>query len=149
MVGSDRGEDAQHRPGVGWEKGYNESFNGLLHDELLGGEIVYSLAEAKLLIEAWRRHYNTIRPSQQPRLPPPGTRNSFSAIVSFRFRFAPPAVGHGAGGNLTLTNNRTTRWGPITNSDVVPSQALGVSPPLEDAGRHGQDWLLAVKGLDL
>lgn len=50
-------------PGSPWENGYNESFNGSLRDELLNGEIFYSLAEAKVLIEAWRRrHYNTIRP---------------------------------------------------------------------------------------
>jgi putative transposase len=49
-------------PGSPWEKGYNESFNGSLRDELLNGEIFYSLAEAKVLIDAWRRHYNTVRP---------------------------------------------------------------------------------------
>ena len=36
--------------------------NGSLRDELLNGEIFYSLAEARVLIEAWRRHYNTVRP---------------------------------------------------------------------------------------
>ena len=49
-------------PGSPWENGYNESFNGKLRDELLNGEIFYSLQEAKVLIEQWRRHYNTIRP---------------------------------------------------------------------------------------
>jgi len=49
-------------PGSPWENGYCESFNGSMRDELLNGEIFYSLAEAKILIEAWRRHYNTIRP---------------------------------------------------------------------------------------
>jgi transposase InsO family protein len=49
-------------PGSPWENGYNESFNGKLRDELLNGEIFYSLKEAKVLIERWRRHYNTIRP---------------------------------------------------------------------------------------
>ena len=49
-------------PGSPWENGYNESFNGKLRDELLNGEIFYSLHEAKVLIEQWRRHYNTIRP---------------------------------------------------------------------------------------
>ncbi len=33
-----------------------------LRDELLEGEIFYSLREAEVLIEAWRRHYNTQRP---------------------------------------------------------------------------------------
>jgi len=41
-------------PGSPWENGYNESFNGSLRDELLNGEIFYSLAEARVLIEAWR-----------------------------------------------------------------------------------------------
>jgi putative transposase len=49
-------------PGSPWENGYNESFNGSLRDELLNGEIFYSLTEARILIEAWRRHYNTVRP---------------------------------------------------------------------------------------
>lgn len=49
-------------PGSPWENGYNESFNGKLRDELLNGEIFYTLKEAQVLIEQWRRHYNTIRP---------------------------------------------------------------------------------------
>lgn len=49
-------------PGSPWENGYNESFNGKLRDELLSGEIFSTLNEAKILIEAWRRHYNTVRP---------------------------------------------------------------------------------------
>lgn len=48
-------------PGSPWENGYSESFNGSLCDEL-NGEIFYSLAEAKVLIEAWRRHYSTVCP---------------------------------------------------------------------------------------
>ena len=45
-------------PGSPWENGYNESFNGKLGDELLNGEIFYSLAEAAVLVEQWRREYN-------------------------------------------------------------------------------------------
>ena len=32
-----------------------------LRDELLNGEIFYSLKEAQIVIEQWRKHYNTIR----------------------------------------------------------------------------------------
>ncbi len=46
-------------PGSPWENGYCESFNSKLRDELLNGEIFYSLAEARVIIEAWRRYYNT------------------------------------------------------------------------------------------
>ena len=45
-----------------WENGYNESFNGKLRDELLNVEVFTTLAEPRVLIEAWRRHYNTERP---------------------------------------------------------------------------------------
>jgi putative transposase len=49
-------------PGSPWENGYVESFNGKLRDELLNREIFETLLEAKVLIERWRREYNTIRP---------------------------------------------------------------------------------------
>jgi putative transposase len=35
--------------------------------ELLDGEIFYSLREAQIVIESWRRHYN--RASQHPSAP--------------------------------------------------------------------------------
>ena len=49
-------------PGSPWENGYVESFNGKLRDELLDREIFYTVTEAQILIERWRREYNTIRP---------------------------------------------------------------------------------------
>jgi putative transposase len=49
-------------PGSPWENGYCESFNGKMRYELLNGEIFYTLTEAKVIIERWRRHYNTARP---------------------------------------------------------------------------------------
>ena len=63
-------------PGSPWENGYNESFNGKLRDELLNGEIFYSLKEARIIIEQWRQHYNTVRPhsSLGYRPPAPETR---------------------------------------------------------------------------
>jgi transposase InsO family protein len=49
-------------PGSPWENGYIESFNGKLRDELLACEVFDTLHEAKVLIERWRVHYNTVRP---------------------------------------------------------------------------------------
>lgn len=49
-------------PGSPSQNGYMESFNGKLRDELLNGEIFYTLREAKVLIEGWRQHYNRVRP---------------------------------------------------------------------------------------
>lgn len=58
-------------PGSPWENGYCESFNSKLRDELLNSEIFYSLAEAKVIIEAWRRYYNTKRPHSSLGYKPP------------------------------------------------------------------------------
>ena len=63
-------EDRLHRPAPGspWENGYVESFNARLRDELLDGEIFYSLRGRaaqridQVVIESWRRHYNQVRP---------------------------------------------------------------------------------------
>ena len=63
-------------PGSPWENGYIESFNGTLRDELLNGEIFDTILEAQVVTEAWRKHYNTIRPhsSLGYRAPAPETR---------------------------------------------------------------------------
>ncbi len=58
-------------PGSPWENGYCESFNSKLRDELLDGEIFYTLKEAKIIIEGWRRHYNTVRPHSSLNYKPP------------------------------------------------------------------------------
>jgi putative transposase len=58
-------------PGSPWENGYIESFNGKLRDELLNGEIFYTVQEARVLIEMWRRHYNQVRPHSSLGYRPP------------------------------------------------------------------------------
>jgi transposase InsO family protein len=58
-------------PGSPWENGYVESFNGKLRNELLDGEVFNSLAEARVLIEQWRVHYNTARPHSSLGYRPP------------------------------------------------------------------------------
>ena len=88
-------------PGSPWENGYKKSFSGSLRDVLLNGEIFYSLAKGKVLIEAWRRHYNTILPHSSlgyrppapetatPPLPPSG-----SATLHFPAAMAVEATMH-------------------------------------------------------
>ena len=68
-------------PGSPWENGYCESFNGKLRDELLNGEIFYTLKEAKIMIEleAPLQH----RPATLlARLPAAGTRSNLLAGCS-------------------------------------------------------------------
>jgi len=58
-------------PGSPWENGFNESFNGRLRDECLKVELFNNLMEAEVIIEMWRRHYNTIRPHSSLGYRPP------------------------------------------------------------------------------
>lgn len=55
-------ETAHIAPGKPWQNGSNESFNGRFRDECLNMEWFRTRAEAVILIESWRRHYNEIRP---------------------------------------------------------------------------------------
>jgi len=88
-------------PGSPWENGYCQSFSGSMRDELLKGEIFYTLAEAKILIEAWRRHYNTVRlhnslgyrpPAPETATPP--WLSSVSASLHLKPDMAPRAILH-------------------------------------------------------
>ena len=71
-------------PGSPWENGYNESFNGKLRDELLNGEIFYTLQEAKVLIERWRWEYNHLRPHSSLGYRPPAPEAWLPADVAVR-----------------------------------------------------------------
>lgn len=88
-------------PGSPWENGYCESFNARFRDELLNGDIFYSLKEAQILIEEWRRHYNTVRPHSALGYRPPAPE-----------RFVP--MDHKP--IMHQQSNWTTRWGQTTGS---------------------------------
>ena len=82
-------------PGSPWENGYVESFNARLRDELLDGEIFYTLREAQIIIESWRCHYNTIRPHKSLSYMPPAPEvfvPAFAAWPTALRRPAPPAT---------------------------------------------------------
>jgi putative transposase len=49
-------------PGKPTQNAFVESFNGRFRDECLNEEVFASLAEARVLIETWRRDYNNVRP---------------------------------------------------------------------------------------
>lgn len=69
-------------PGSPWENGYVESLNGKLRDEVLRGEIFYTLQEAKILVERWRRHYNTVRPHSALGYRPPAPEGVLAASAA-------------------------------------------------------------------
>ena len=66
----------------------------VLRDELLDGEIFYSLREAQIVIESWRRHYNSVRPHASLGYRPPAPEVFMPAVSSWPAapsRPAPPA----------------------------------------------------------
>ena len=79
-------------PGSPWENGYNESFNGKLRDELLNGEIFYTIKEAQVLLGNWRCEYNTIRPHSSLGDKPPAPE----AIQSTSYTPFIPPIGSGS-----------------------------------------------------
>lgn len=82
-------------PGSPWENGYIESFNARLRDELLDGEIFYTLKEAQIIVESWRRHYNSIRPHESLGYRPPAPEvfvPAFAAWPAAQPLPAPPAT---------------------------------------------------------
>lgn len=58
-------------PGSSWENGYIESLNASFRDDLLNGEIFYSMKEAQIIIEQWRNQNNTKRPHSALGYKPP------------------------------------------------------------------------------
>ena len=71
-------------PGNPWENGFIESFNGKMRDELLNGEIFYTLIEAQILIEMWRKEYNTIRPHSALGYRPPAPETIMIPTTQFQ-----------------------------------------------------------------
>jgi len=67
--------------GSPWENGYVESFNGKMRDELLNREQINTLREAQVLLEQWRRHYNTRRPHSSLGYKPPAPEARLETII--------------------------------------------------------------------
>ena len=90
-------------PGSPWENGYCESFNGKLRDELLNGEIFYTLKEAQIVIENWRQHYSTMRPHSSLAYRPPAPEALVWPVPKPMAQTTP----------LNYHSKRTTSWGPV------------------------------------
>ena len=80
-------------PGKPWQNGVNESFNGKFRDECLSLEWFRSRAEAKVVIESWRQHYNEIRPHSSLGYLTP---REFIAKLSAQAATSAPATGRDA-----------------------------------------------------
>ena len=102
-IGAVGAKTAYITPGSPWENGFIESFNARLRDELLDGEVFYTLREAQIVIESWRRHYNTRRPH-------------------FSIGYQTPAA---YAAQLTATGRSAAQWGSSTARPVAPTAPQG------------------------
>ncbi|WP_140421899.1 integrase core domain-containing protein, partial [Rhodomicrobium vannielii] len=68
------------------------SFNSKLRDELLNGEIFTTLREAQVLIECWRRHYNTVRPHSSLGYRPPAPETILPPALDLSYASLRPAL---------------------------------------------------------
>ena len=50
------------RPGKPVENAFIDSFNGKLRDDCLNSHVFASIAEAQVVLDAWREDYNAVRP---------------------------------------------------------------------------------------
>jgi transposase InsO family protein len=68
-------------PGSPWENGFCESFNGTLRDNLLDGELFYSLREARVIVNQWVKHYNHVRPHSALGYRPPAPQSKVPNLI--------------------------------------------------------------------
>ena len=143
-IGAVGAKTAYIAPGSPWENGFIESFNARLRDELLDGEIFYSLAEAKIVIESWRRHYNAITPARVAGLQaaaPEVFMPAFAARAAAQPRPAPPpALAHSPTLNLNI------RLGPV---DGGRSKALRVKNGMDPAAPFSKYGLQSIDAVIL
>ena len=99
-----------------------------LRDELLNGEIFYTLQEARVLIEMWRRQYNRVRPHSSLGYRPPAPE----AVPGPPIAIARPRLD----GCVYLYN-------PFMADQVNPSLATTSPPTLISEMYQPGDWPLA------
>jgi transposase InsO family protein len=96
-------------PGSPWQNGYVESFHGRLRDECLNREQFWTLTEARVVIEDYRREYNTFRPhSKLGYLSPARFAARKTAPSPSPVGLRPPCAGDGQ----TNTNQLETKIAP-------------------------------------
>jgi putative transposase len=126
-------------PGSPWENGFIESFNARLRGELLDGEIFYSLREAEVVVESWRRPYNTVRPHASLGYRAPAPEVIVPAFASSQ-PASPPIPAMASRPLVHQQSPRTTQWGPATftaklrGTTVPNSPALCVTTPHSRSG---------------
>lgn len=68
-------------PGSPWKNSLYESFNGTFRDNLLNGELFYSIKEAGIIVSEWVKHYNHVRPHSALGYRPPALQTQVTKII--------------------------------------------------------------------
>ena len=80
-------------PGSPWENGFNERFNGILRDELLNGEMFYTIKEAEVMLEDYRSLYNEFRPHSSLNYNPPAPMAKITQLKNRHTPASPTETG--------------------------------------------------------
>ncbi|VGO13123.1 hypothetical protein PDESU_01677 [Pontiella desulfatans] len=75
-------------PGSPWQNGFIESFHSRLREECLEREQLWTLSEARVVIEDWRIEYNHVRPHRSLKLETP---KGFAMVTQGVLCGRPPA----------------------------------------------------------
>ncbi len=126
-----RREAACTESGSPWEIGYCESFDASFRDELLGGEIFCSLREARILIEQWRVHYNTVRPHSALGCRPPAPESSIPMNQRPTMPRHSDRTTHGGGS--TSGPRACARFGSPFQTEEYPPSIMMIAPLISSA----------------
>ena len=95
-------------PGSPWQNGFVESFHGRFRDECLNREQLWTLTEARVVIEDFRQEYNHRRPHSRLGYQSPVRFASQQGPSPTSVGLRPPCVGDGQNPNNQATSNPAT-----------------------------------------
>ena len=98
-------------PGCPWQNGYVESFHDKFRRECLARELFYTLSESKVVIAAWRRKFNQIRPHRSLGMKTP---EEFAFELIPGERRTAQSASYAAASGLRSGSRLTTRWQPLS-----------------------------------
>ena len=94
-------------PGSPWQNGFVESFHGRFRDECLNREQLWTLTEARVVIENDRRDYNEERPHSRLGYESPAQYATRLCPSPAPVGLRPPSTGDGQAENKQLTSNQS------------------------------------------
>lgn len=95
-------------PGSPWQNGFVESFHGRFRDECLNREQLWTLTEARVVIEDFRRKYNQVRPHSKLGYESPAGYAARTCPSVAPVGLRPPSTGDGQTESKTTTSNQSS-----------------------------------------